>query len=119
MIYVMCSLFDEEEQTGLELRDFGARDIVEHLKSAEQKGVLASCCVAADAPLLEAFGERYGVRISIPGDTTSPELRSPEDAIVVVRRDTRYPMGKKGLATAPFDIRLFTISAAQRVEEGK
>lgn len=103
-------------RAGLELRNFEVRDIVANLRDAERKGVLVSCCVAADAPLLEAFGQRYGIRVPVPGDTMDPELRSPEDAIVVIRQHSDYPVGKNGLAMVPLDIKLFAMPVEQEVE---
>lgn len=106
----MSSLFNAEERAGLKLLNLGVNDVIWMLRHAEKEGALASCCVAADAPLLEELKLRYGVEMPIPGDTLDPELQSPEDAIVVIRPHPDHPIGENGLAMVALDIKLFAMS---------
>lgn len=119
MIYVMSSLFNAEEWAELELRDFDTRDVVRRLKHAERERTLASCCVAADAALAEEIRRRYDIEVTVPGDTMDPKLRSPEDAIVVIRPHPTFPVGKNGLAMVPLDIKLFAMRVRKCAEEAK
>ncbi|MDO8585396.1 MAG: hypothetical protein Q7R85_04775 [bacterium] len=107
MIYVIGSLFNVEDWAELQLRDFTVHEVVVKLKDAEREKVLASCCAATDAEVLSELRRRYNVNVVIPGDTMDPELRSPEDAIVVVKQDVNYSIGKRGFAMVPLDIRLY------------
>gem|GEM_PF-6659781 len=109
----MSSLSDVDEWPELELRgEFTTNEIVAQMRSAEREKTLASCCVAADAAVLEEFKRRYSVNVAVHDDVLDPDLQSPEDAVVTIRPAAGYRVGKNGLAMVPLDIRLYALPVA-------